>query len=289
MGTMNGTRGAGDLLAFCHIEKAAGTSLTHVLRKVFFLRYAAVRPMNSRQTDWFTARDLKTIKRYNPLLRCIGGHSVVPHSDLVQSPERIRFITQLREPVARAVSQFRYWVNELGHDTNWEEFLKHPGSRNFQVRKIAGCEDVGLAKDYIAQHFLLVGTVDDFDSFMVLLARRLEVPLAMMTYGRQNVARPERKVLETPDVFYEGLRERNQLDQQLYDWVRTELVPQYIEEYGPRFSSDVAELRRLQQTAERRKLRGAVDFIYRNAYLKPVSGVTRVVNGLPYQGSYSTR
>lgn len=279
-----------ELLAFCHIEKAAGTSLTHVLRKVFPLRYADVRPMNSRETDWFTARDLRTIKRYNPLLRCIGGHSVVPHSDLLRSPERIRFITQLREPIARAASQYRYWVNFLGYSTSWQEFLRHPTSRNFQVRKIAGCEDIDLAKECIARHFLLAGTVEEFDPFVVVLARLLGMPLARFTYEKQNVGAHRREPPQRlPEAFYDGLRERNELDQQLYAWVRDELFPGYVEAYEGAFASDLAEFRRLQQMGARKRAMSTIDFAYRNAYLKPVSGLTRVVNGLPWQGSYSTR
>jgi hypothetical protein len=150
VGNPDETWQSGNLLAFCHIEKAAGTSLTHILRRIFFLRYADVRPMKSRSGRFFTSQDLDVAKRMNPFLRGIGGHSVVPHGDLVSHSHELRFITQLRDPVARAASHFRYRVNRMKIDENWSTFLRHPVSQNFQVKKIAGCEDLDLAKEYLS-------------------------------------------------------------------------------------------------------------------------------------------
>jgi hypothetical protein len=171
-------------------------------------------------------------------------------------------------------------------DTSWEAFLKHPASKNFQVKKLAGCENLDLAKENISKYFLLAGTVNQFDAFLVLLAKKLEMPLELFTYDKQNVdANPQQ--LTMPELFFDGLRERNQLDQELYDWIDTKLFPEYVAEYPDDFSSDLAEFRLLQQVASRPRVKPAIDFVYRNAYLKPVSGIIRVFNGLPYQGSYS--
>lgn len=278
---------SGTLLAFCHIEKAAGTSLTHILRRIFFLRYAAVRPMHSRDTYYFTARDLKTIMRSNPFLRGIGGHSVVPHGDLVKGAKNLRFITQVRGPVARAASQYRFWVNRLKLDTDGSAFLEHPVSQNFQVKKIAGCEDLELAKENISNYFLLAGTVDKFDEFLVILAQKLGMPLQLFTYNKRNVGADSRH-LEMPDDFFERLHERNQLDQQLYDWIETELFSKYIAEYSGDFSADLDKFRKLQQVPETPKMKTLIESIYRNAYLKPISGLIRVSNGLAFRGSYAT-
>jgi hypothetical protein len=275
------------LLAFCHIEKAAGTSLTHILRRIFFLRYATVRPMHERDTRFFTSRDLNTAQLLNPFLLGIGGHSIVPHGDLLSASRGLAFITQIREPVARAASQYRFWVNRMKVEGSWQAFLEHPASQNFQVKKIAGCEDLDLAKENIEQHFLLAGTVDQFDEFLVLLAKKLGMPLHLFTYSIQNVdAQP--KQITLPDLFYDRLRERNMLDQQLYEWVRTAMYSKYIADYSGDFSSDLDDFRNLQHAPLRPKARISIDWLYRNGYLKPVSGLIRLFNGLPYSGSYST-
>jgi hypothetical protein len=275
------------LLAFCHIEKAAGTSLTHILRRIFFLRYATVRPMHKRDTLFFTSRDLNTAQLLNPFLLGIGGHSIVPHGDLLAASQRLAFITQIREPVARAASQYGFWVNRMNLEGSWQAFLEHPVSQNFQVKKIAGCEDLDLAKENIEKHFLLAGTVDQFDEFLVLLARQIGMPLHLFTYRIRNVGtKPKQATL--PALFYDRLRERNRLDQQLYEWVRTDLYSKYIAEYPGDFSADLHDFRNLQRDAVQPKTGILLDSIYRNGYLKPVSGLIRLCNGLPYNGSYST-
>jgi hypothetical protein len=274
------------LLAFCHIEKAAGTSLIHILRRIYFLRYAAVRPLHSRDSYYFTARDLQTIKKVNPFLRAIGGHSVVPHGDLLSAPESLSFITQVREPVSRAASQYKFWVTRMKLRMTWEAFLKHPSSQNFQVKKIAGCEDLDLAKENISKHFLLVGAANQFDEFLVLLAKKLGMPLALFTYRKQNVDTGSRHV-EMPDGFFDALRERNRLDEKLYEWIVTTLLASYVAEYSGNFSDDLKEFRARQQAAPNPRIKTVMDSIYRNAYLKPLSALIRVSNGLPYHGSYS--
>lgn len=275
-----------DLIAFCHIEKAAGTSLTHVLRRVFFLRYVAVRPYDPGHGHYFSLADLRVVRRCNPWVRAIGGHSVVPHSDLVTGPHSVRFITQLRDPVARAASQYRFWVSRLDQEPDPDSFLQHHASRNFQVRKIAGAENLDLAKSMIRKHFLLAGTVSRFDEFLVLLARSLGRPLEEFVYERKNIA-SARPGTDIPDDFHARLRSRNELDQALYDWVDSELIPEYIDRYGPDFAADLAKFQALQKDHTPTVLHRWIDSIYRNGYLKPVTGLLRLRNGLPYSGSYA--
>lgn len=276
----------GRLLAFCHIEKAAGTSLTHILRRIFFLRYADVRPMHSKKEYYFTARDLKTMRAINPFLAAIGGHSVVPHGDLMKAANELTFITQLRDPVRRAVSMYRYWVNQRIDVSGPAAFLEHPLSSNFQVKKLAGREDLELARDNLRRHFLLAGTVEQFDAFLVLLARKLDMPLERLTYRPRNV-NPAPDRLQVTDEFVDALRRRNQLDQQLYDYVANDLHSEYVAQYPGDFSADLDRFRRLQSAAADVRVKPLVDFVYRSAWLGPVSGSIRVANGLPYKGSYS--
>lgn len=273
------------LIAFCHIEKAAGTSLTHILRRVFFLQYAAVRPLNSHTGPYFTFQDLRIYKKFNPFIRAIGGHSVVPHTDLVQRLEQIKFITQVRDPVDRATSQYRFWVNRLKSSFDPDSFLSHHASRDFQVRKIAGSEDLELAKSKIRRHFMLAGSVKYFDEFLVLLAGKLGLPLRHFTYRRRNIGSGT-AATQLPMDFAQKLRERNQLDQALLDWIDSELFAEYVAEYRGDFAADLNAFRSLQATVATPVFTPAIDSIYRNAYIKPATGLIRMARRLPYSGSY---
>ena len=276
----------GFLLAFCHIEKAAGTSLTHILRRIFFLRYAAVRPLQSGTGHYFTYRDLVTFKKCNPFLRAIGGHSVVPHTDLVSFSPQIKFITQVRDPVARAVSQYRFWVNRMNEKPDTDAFLAHHASSNFQVRKIAGVDDLELAKEMIRRYFLLAGSVRQFDEFLVLLAGKLRMPIEWFTYERKNIAREDGHAV-LPGDFSAKLRERNQLDQALFDWIETEYFPDLVANYEGDFAANLRKFRTLQARHARPRLALCIDSMYRNAYIKPLTGLIRLAHGLPYSGSYA--
>jgi len=243
--------------------------------------------MTSKDKPFFVSQDLKIAKRINPFLLGVGGHSVVPHGDLMNSAENLAFITQVRDPVARTISQYRFRINRLKRKNDHRAFLQHPVARNFQVRKIAGCEDLDLAKENLTKNFLLAGSVNQFDAFLVLLAQKLRLPLDLFTYSKQNIG-ANRQHVDIPPNFRDRLREQNQLDLKLVEWIDDELFPSYIAAYPGNFETDLKRFTDLQHSHTNASAASALDFIYRNAYMKPVSGVIRLSNGLPYLGSYST-
>jgi len=223
----------------------------------------------------------------NPFLTCISGHSVVPHSELLRLGSRIQFITQVREPVARAVSQYKFWVGRMKIDVEPEAFLDHHTAANFQVKKIAGCEDLELAKKAIAEKYLLAGTVEQFDEFLVLLAGRLQMPAELFDYRKKNEARPNAS-FEVPAGFREELSRRNALDAELYHWIKTELYDRYVSLYGDEFQNNLYNFKMLHGQTTTQGLASGIDFVYRNAYWKPLSGMIRTFRGLPYSGSYGS-
>jgi hypothetical protein len=278
--------GGAYLLAFCHIEKAAGTSLIHILRRIFFLRSAAVRPMQMTVDNNFSINDLRTMYRLNPFLRCIMGHSVVPYGELSAAEIPIRFITQVREPVGRTLSQYRFWVEKMHKKIGLDEFLSHPTTSDYQVKKIAGEANLELAMEILERKFLLAGTVDRFNDFLVLLAGKLNMPLSQFTYSQQNVA-PKDKQDSIPDRTITRILEQNQLDKALHEWIGTAIIERDIAEYGKNFSRDKGEFLSLQESPSGNQIKRTIDSAYRNCYLKPVSGAIRLANGLPYFGSYA--
>jgi hypothetical protein len=166
-----------------------------------------------------------------------------------------------------------------------EEFLTHHTASNFQVKKIAGKEDLELAKTIIRSRYLLAGTTEQFDEFLVLLAGQLNLPTRLFVYTRQNESRPGDTV-ELPPGFGEELAKRNRLDAQLYNWVKTELFDDYITRFGSRFDEELESFRDLNREKKSRTIVSGIDFLYRNAYWKPLTGLFRVFHGLPYSGSY---
>lgn len=275
-----------DILAFCHIEKAAGTSLIHVLRQLFGTSYVDVRPVSRGPHSFFDRADFELYDSLVPGIRCIGGHSVVPHSSLLDADPDFRFLTLFREPIGRVVSHYKFWVQRMGSKFSPEEFLGHPAANNFQVRKIAGSNDLEAAKKIIRDRFLMVGTIEEFDEFLVLLNGILGMPINKLLYRSRNIA-SDSQALHLPPGFKEQIESLNDLDCALYAWVRSELVPEYTEQYGERFGDDLAEFKKMLNDSEMLPAKAIPSLIMRRAYLRPLTGVIRLWNGMPYSGSYS--
>jgi len=275
-----------ELLAFCHIEKAAGTSLIHVLRRNFLFRFAAVRPLTICADSRFSSEHLRTYLHLNPLLRCISGHAVVPYNQLRAGDKTIRYITQFREPIARVESQFKFWRHRMNKSISIDEFVAHPTARNFQVNKIAGEENLEKAKELIQSNFLLAGPTDQFDQFLVLLGARLNLDRRLLAYETRNVSRRPSRQRITRELR-EILLDNNELDISLYNWIVNDYFPQKIAEYGPSFSDNVAAVRQMSSQSLSMSARNGLEFVHRNGYIKPVTGLIREMNGLPYNGSYA--
>lgn len=173
----------------------------------------------------------------------------------------------------------------MNKDVEPEAFLRHHTASNLQVKKIAGCEDLELAKKTIAERYLLAGTVEQFDEFLVLLAGRLRLPADQFLYKKKNEARPSSNI-ELPPGFAEELSGRNELDAKLYHWIKTELYESYVSRFGSGFQNNLFEFRELRNRKTTPVLSNGIDFVYRNAYWKPVTGLIRTIHGLPYSGSY---
>lgn len=275
-----------EILAFCHIEKAAGTSLIHVLRQLFGTGYLDVRPISRGQHSFFNRADFELLDSFVPRIGCIGGHSVVPHSDLLDADANFRYLTLFRDPKSRVLSHYRFWVQRMGSNFGPEEFLQHPVASNFQVRKIAGSNDLEKAKEVIRDRFLLVGTIEEFDEFLVLLNGILKAPFNKILYRSKNIA-SDNKALQLPQGFHERVEELNDLDRELYDWVRNELIPEYIKQHGAGFAEDLKEFKGLLNDPDTQPTKAIPSLIMRRAYVRPVTGLIRRWNGMPYSGSYA--
>ena len=276
------------LLAFVHIEKAAGTTLNHILRRNFFPGYMDVRPFSTKSNRRFTARDLRKALAINPFLRCISGHSVSPVEDLGEGRRNIDYITLLRNPVKRYFSCFYYRVRILGRENAFEHYLQSEDMANFQTKKIAGCANVDLAKEILKERFLLVGIAEEFNPFLLLLQHKLRPRPFDPLYIRQNVTaqRFQTEMPKATDDEKAAAVEKNQLDMELFDFVRSHILPRQRREYGSMYDNNLEKLKRQVATQRPRMLKSYADYAIRKLYDDPLIGVLRVCARLPYKGSY---
>ena len=264
-----------ELLAFVHIEKSAGTSIIHLLRHNYFPRYLDVRPLGHNERV-FKGEDFLRYTNIAPWVKVIGGHSVVPWSDL-ESVANVRYITLLRNPVNRYVSQYRYWSSQLGKAISIDEYLSRKEVCNIQLKKIAGEENVDKAIDIISEKFLCIGVVELFDWFLV----ELQASKASQGFRGLHIEQNINKKHPIPadhliEKYADDMIENNRLDIELYNYVLKS-----IEGRISRYSEDEQNIPKMKWS-----LQLFADYLYRKTYIEPVTGRIRAKNGLGKEGSY---
>jgi len=289
------------LLAFVHIEKAAGTTLCHILRRNFFMRHLEVRPFVQESDMIFRASDLKRSFWLNPFLCSIGGHSVKAFADLETVVKDIRYITLLRDPRSRYVSHYFYHMSMIKTHIHFREFLELDEFSNFQTASLstgnfrgfrsASSADLERAKEILTEKYSLVGITEEFDEFLIYLRRMLRPKRFDLRYSRQNVSLAKHSFgketpLEILTTYNNEISEKNKLDLQLYEYVISYLITRQRTQYGSSLKKDVNEFQATLGENKTRRLRMYIDYAVRLCYYDPLIGVQRLLNGLPYSGTY---
>jgi hypothetical protein len=232
-------------LVLVHIPKTAGTTLGSLLLHHYGDRYQRVdmsgvhvRPTGDglevlRHLADGTAERLDRFELRDGV-EVVSGHAPVGLLDLLPPAER--YVTILRDPVERTLSQYYHL---LGRRAAWRhEWLPAPtpelrlsdaiGERsyipdNLQTRMLCGVPAVehplppdalDRAKRELRERFSYVGTTERFEELVALLNLDLGWPTVAVERARVNAARPRGH-----DVPVEEIRlaeEANALDRELY-------------------------------------------------------------------------
>lgn len=282
-------QGSKKIFAFVHIEKAAGTTLIHILRKNFLFRYCDVRPFNKASNRVFTARDLKRTLCLNPHLKCIGGHSISPSADIDPMVPPMLYFTILRDPVRRYISQYRYWVEKLKRDLSFEAFLEIRSEFNLQTKKLSGTTGTRQWAEVIRERIFHIGIVEKFDDYLIVFKKKLSPYPFNPCYKIINSSKDRKPQATRTESLAEKYRDqivsRNAEDLELYSYVKDVVCPQDIKTYGETFQEDLRQFRETNANLKESCLPYA-DYLFRKGYYEPIIGLIRKQNGLSYKGSY---
>lgn len=237
------------MLAFIHIHKTGGTTLQWILRSTLGPRYCEVKPLTIpptfAQTPWLapaTVTDLDYTRALYPQLEGIGGHHIQPHMPLHETYPGLKYFTFMRDPVKMRASMYQHGVNTLGEaNCILEEWRQEEQSQNRQTKMIAGTADVNKAIDIIQQQEIFVGLTERFNESLLLLKAIVENNLNI-AYKRMNVAEGDTaaKRLLASEQGRAMLREGNEADHALFEFVQQEWYPRYQQAYGRTLAEDVA-------------------------------------------------
>jgi hypothetical protein len=231
------------MLVFVHINKTAGSTVRYILRSSYGSRHCDVEPWRA---DWdeepFSTADLRRLRRIYPRLASIAGHRVTGYADLHENGTEFTYFTVLRDPLKLCASRFQYHVNRKKKGLVFEEWIQRDWLRNAQTKRIAGTTSADDAIRIIQAKGMFVGLTERFDESMVLL-KALRANDLNIAYTPVNVARDDslaRELLAKTSTR-QALMEANEADLELYEYVRTELYPRFVRDFGAGLDEAVAE------------------------------------------------
>jgi hypothetical protein len=250
---------------FLHLPKTAGTTMRRVLDREYrnARRYEIgedvtgdIRKFRSRPWDADNAPNL------------VQGHMSYGLHEFVPGPST--YVTVLREPIRRALSDYHYVTSTPGHpihehvkDMSLVEYFESGITgqlSNGQVRLLSGDNlpedrgvpsnrrmeraDIERARAHLDDNFTAVGVQERFDETLLLFRRRLGWRWPF--YVRENVTSRSYRREDIPDDELARLRELNLLDIELYEAVRNDF-DRVVAGEGGSFARDLAAFRVLNR------------------------------------------
>ena len=281
-------------LVFVHIPKTAGMTLARILQYHYRDAFEGTgkpkggrTPPDRRSPNVFCRFEhvdgrLRAIAA-KPKIRAVVGHITFGLHDRL--PPDARYITILRDPVERTLSQYYFyvrppagrtgvwaglvppWLQQPSPELTLEECLTERGyiPDNLQTRMLCGLVSpydplppraLEQALHNLRDRFAFVGTTERFDEFLALLNLELRWPALAYEQWNENSARPRKEDL-TSDVL-RLVEERNALDRELHACAG-ELLAEALERAGPELERELEVIRGAHKLREARERGGAGD------------------------------
>jgi hypothetical protein len=253
------------LLVFVHIPKSAGTTFGWILRCHYGERFDRIDQSRRGKLETAVASarpDDELPDPVRPGIRAVSGHLCFGLSSLF--PEDTRYVTILRDPVERTISQYEYLLSRVGHP--WHNPQLPPPTAelrldqsigeanyirdNLQTRMLCGlvsqdeplpADAIERAKRNLQDRFEYVGTTERFAKFVAML--NLELGWPTIAYQEARVTPGRRRKDELPADVLRVVEDQNALDRELVDYA-DELLTAALEQVGPELELETEVLRR---------------------------------------------
>ena len=265
----NTTRGD-DKLIFIHLPKTGGMTL----RNILYLQYAkeSIFEIWGNQANGLSAFfSLSNEEKAN--LSCLLGHMSFGFHEYL--PGQSRYITILRHPVGRLISEYRHMARTPNQPRTWqvpgphlkslEDYLAYrveSHSLNIQTRLIGGYVDIDSpnlpfdplpedalerAKQNLRNKFIVVGVTERFEESILLMKMELGWRGSILSRRRNTSALPSGSSAGVSPETRERIAKVSEPDMELYQ-LACELQAEKVQAQDENFQS---ELKRFQNANRR--------------------------------------
>jgi hypothetical protein len=228
------------MLCFVHVPKTGGTTVNAILRQSLGHHFTEIQPwVDMRRL--VSPADLRLLKCWAPWIRHISSHWVRANCGLERFEPNIRYITFLREPLLRYLSDYNHLRFRNFRVASYCEYVNNPAWSNKQTKYIAGTADLESAKMLLDQSFCFVGLLDRMDESLVMMNRILKDLNLDIRYGapRNPTRRDQREEPESWSELEAKTIENNALDWELYEYACREIFPRQQQAYEGDLARDL--------------------------------------------------
>ena len=227
----------GEALAFLHVTKTGGRTLEHILKRM-------LRPQGGKSFNFDgSLRSYESFVNSSPEVRSsydlLHGH--FQFGIHYQIDRDVRYVTLLRNPADRVISQYyhileepRHYLHEKVTTNDWSliDFIQNSLPRdadNGSIRSLnerliwngvvgdVSSEELATAKENLFESIEVFGITERFDESLILMAERFGWPDESLQYERRNTTKTRPLASDLTPEEHRAVEKITHLEKQLYE------------------------------------------------------------------------
>ena len=231
------------MLAYTHIPKTAGSTLTEILIKQYGAKLISIIP---RKGQIYTYSNLKEDLQIYKDPSCIAGHYLKPFVDFKEFNDKMEWFTFLRHPIKTFISLYvhQFTGKDAKYKIEFSDWMTKFNRKNRMVNWIAGENNLEKAKEIIEKKIKFIGITEKFDESLILLKEKFN--FKSISYVRRMKTRDPlliSNITNNLTRFEDQIMLNNSLDFELYHYVLNKIFPAQIESIGYNKFSKLLEMK----------------------------------------------